>query len=479
MALFDFPAYIEELRENEQKKDIIEKYESFYGPISPDITKQVWYSEYVKRFQPYYPKEGFAVPEDLEDDFDWELLFALTVSSYSSEYRFVVPEEGDDEKWRLLIKVSVDKENSQEPESIEKAIDELWSFQILRLYEIYVLEQMEMAIVFVESAGDEDAIEEFSKLRSNKLKLIRKKVREARKLEDEDGHKARELVYHYTSVSTLTEILKSNRFRATDLRFLNDLKEKKIWYEVFSEATLTVSAHIKSKPNSDDLEKILDEIVNRVNAYRSFECYIVSLSKLSDDKNQFQMYGDGCKGVSIGFDRDALVDMLWKSNERPHERKLCSIVGMLHGYVEYDAAVLKNDAIKLIEEALDLYESSGKSVVDFFDSVQLSKQFNDKCNDIFMCVQDAKDETYKSEEEYRLYYMQICDRQQKKVDFFSRKNKVIPFVNLEFGEKKMPIAEIIVGPLNTEENMFNIREVLKMFGYTGVVVKKSRIPMSY
>ena len=83
MKLFDFSSFIEKLRHNEETKESIEKYESFYGPIDSDITYQVWYSEYIKHFFPYY--NAIKHPEELEDDeFDWKLLYALVLGSFST-----------------------------------------------------------------------------------------------------------------------------------------------------------------------------------------------------------------------------------------------------------------------------------------------------------------------------------------------------------------------------------------------------------
>ena len=60
--LFDFPAFIEELREKEDKKEIVEKYEKYFWKIQWDIKDQIWYKDYLSKF----PFQSYLTPEDLE-----------------------------------------------------------------------------------------------------------------------------------------------------------------------------------------------------------------------------------------------------------------------------------------------------------------------------------------------------------------------------------------------------------------------------
>ena len=140
--LFDFPAFIEELREKEDKKEIVEKYEKYFWKIQWDIKDQIWYTDYLSKF----PAQSYLTPEDLEDDFDWDVLEKLVIGSFSSDYE--LKQEDKDGWWELYIAVK------SWDQSIVKTVSELWSFQILRLYEIYIEEQMNLQILMNEE--DED-----------------------------------------------------------------------------------------------------------------------------------------------------------------------------------------------------------------------------------------------------------------------------------------------------------------------------------
>jgi len=140
--LFDFPAFIEELKEKEDKKEIVEKYEKYFGKIKWDIKDQIWYTDYLSKF----PSQSYLTPEDLDDDFDWDILEKLVIGSFSSDYE--LKQDNKDGWWELYIAVK------SWDQSIVKTVSELWSFQILRLYEIYIEEQMNLQILMEEESTD-------------------------------------------------------------------------------------------------------------------------------------------------------------------------------------------------------------------------------------------------------------------------------------------------------------------------------------
>ncbi len=144
--LFDFQAFVEELREKAEKKQIVEKYEQFIGPIQGDIKDQDWYTEYLSKFSPV----EYNIPEELKDDFDRDLLQQLVIGSFSSDYE-LKKEEGKALKELYIAVKSGDQ-------SVVKTISELRSFQILRLYEIYIEEQMNLHALQFEDENEKVAI---------------------------------------------------------------------------------------------------------------------------------------------------------------------------------------------------------------------------------------------------------------------------------------------------------------------------------
>nr|WP_315005905.1 hypothetical protein [uncultured Capnocytophaga sp.] len=132
MYYFDFKEFVKELREKPDTVGAIEAYEHIYGSLGgKDVTDTQFYKEYFTKFTLPFT---CAVPEDLEEDFDWDLLYRLVCASFSCSYYFELRE---DKKKELYIIV----DNGEQ--QVKKMLSELWSFQVLRLYEIILLEQIQ------------------------------------------------------------------------------------------------------------------------------------------------------------------------------------------------------------------------------------------------------------------------------------------------------------------------------------------------
>ena len=158
--LFNFQTFVQELRENPEKKEVVEKYEKFFGQITGDIKDQIWYKDYVQN----YPTVEYIVPEELSNDFDWVLLMQLVASSFSSDGLLEFLE------WKELPEFVISVQSGDQV--VVKKVSELRGFQILRLYEIYAEEQMNLQILIEEDEKEKDAIIAQRGSRSNRWKLV-------------------------------------------------------------------------------------------------------------------------------------------------------------------------------------------------------------------------------------------------------------------------------------------------------------------
>lgn len=157
--LFDFNAFIQELRENTEKKEMIEKYEKLLGDIPTNIKDQPRFTDYLIKFK----ANSYLTPDELKKDFDWDLLQQLVLWSFSSDYELKVESE---ELPELYIAV---KSGDQ---SVVKKVSELRSFQIQRLYEIYVEEQINLEILKWEDENEKNAIEQERVMRLKRRQAI-------------------------------------------------------------------------------------------------------------------------------------------------------------------------------------------------------------------------------------------------------------------------------------------------------------------
>lgn len=163
--LFDFQAFIEELKEKAEKKQIVEKYEKIFWPIQGQIEDQLWYKEYLTKFMPL----PYRVPEELKADFNRDLLEQLVVASFSSDYEL---KKGADDVVGKELFIAV-KSGDQ---SVVKTISELRSFQILRLYEIYIEEQINLHALMHEDEKEKAAIEQEREMRLKKWNAVHETI---------------------------------------------------------------------------------------------------------------------------------------------------------------------------------------------------------------------------------------------------------------------------------------------------------------
>ncbi len=144
--LFNFQTFVAELRENAEKKEVIEKYEKFFGAIEGELVDQSWYKEYVA----LCPATTYATPEEVKEDFDRHLLMQLVAASFSSDWLI------ESVEWQELPEFVISVQSGDQV--VVKKISDLRWFQILRLYEIYAEEQMNLQILIAEDEKEKDAI---------------------------------------------------------------------------------------------------------------------------------------------------------------------------------------------------------------------------------------------------------------------------------------------------------------------------------
>jgi hypothetical protein len=458
--LFNFKTFIDELRNNPQKVDIVNNYEKYYGPLNGILTEQIWYIEYISKFFPYY--EAANCPPELEDEFDWKLLFSLIVGSFSSEIELVKPNKliyDSDQKVDINIYVS------HNDNSVKKSLNELWSFQIMRLYEIYIEEQINLQMLI---AANEYDMQGIYKERLKKLNFIKNYNHNFKKLEIPKSSNAKNYIYHYTNFNTINEIFKSNSLRACDIKRLNDKMEYKIWFDIFSQSI----DKIKLNDDLDLYHDFLEKIIGEIETYKNYDCYVTCLSKERDLLSQWRAYGDDGQGVAIAFDTNELLDKLYKYNEGEFN--------LLNGFLEYNYYEVYKDLIDGINEILRNYISSSLSVNEYFNRIDNTNFFKEKTQRLFMRMQDLKDSSFFEEKEFRLFWQQLKDNTIKKVSTFERNKRIIPYIDLSFGNEKIPIKEIILGPALTEkeDKIENIRDVLSCYGYdlTEITITESNLP---
>lgn len=155
--LFNFKNHLNELQDcqDDMKKEIVRKYQMYYGDHG-SIEETFLYRTFLTSFIP--PSLQYNLPLDLTKSFDWDLLIRLGVASFSSEIRFQPVHGG---MYEIIIEVT------SEDRTIVKKVSELYGFQILRLFEIWCEELIQLSVLCHEEETEKAAI--LAQLEKNKL----------------------------------------------------------------------------------------------------------------------------------------------------------------------------------------------------------------------------------------------------------------------------------------------------------------------
>ena len=182
--LFQFDSFVKEALESKKHHDSIVNYgKTFESLENTTLEDTTFYKDYLSKFD----ISGFEIkpPENLEDEFDYELLVRLIVSSFSSDYVLSL-----DETWKdnpnvcaePLTNVSVFVKTDSGSQN--KDLQELWSFQVLRLFEVYLIEQIDLAVLYAEEMEDEEDETVNSVSEERQLRLRRYEARKKQLLKD-------------------------------------------------------------------------------------------------------------------------------------------------------------------------------------------------------------------------------------------------------------------------------------------------------
>lgn len=158
---FDFNMYISDLRDNPEKKETVEKYEKHFWEITGDIQDQIWFKEYVSN----YSIHDYKVPVETQEDFQWDILMKLVAASLSSDWFLEYATEEDTLPEFVISVQSGDQ-------LVVKKVSELWGFQIARLFEIYIEEQMNLQILIAEDENEKSAILAQRESKFNRWSLV-------------------------------------------------------------------------------------------------------------------------------------------------------------------------------------------------------------------------------------------------------------------------------------------------------------------
>lgn len=269
-------------------------------------------------------------------------------------------------------------------------------------------------------------------------------------------------IYHYTDAAGLLGIISTNRLWATDVSFLNDPSEGRLFPEHVIEC-------MRQKPGGLSAleETIVEEIAKSIASHASTsKTFSISFCGEGDLLSQWRGYGSFGSGYAVGFD----------SREMVHTQ-IGSLITVQYGLDGVNAAAL--DLLSIFVEASPkwgdtLYSLCGQAA---FAILYLSLAF--------------KDGSYLEERETRI----LVPARDKSNDLFkveaplkfrARGADIIPYINLapsphfdgdRHAVPKLPIRRIVTGPgVDFLRNKSSLERLLEAHSYTGVEIVPSTIP---
>lgn len=284
------------------------------------------------------------------------------------------------------------------------------------------------------------------------------------------------IIYHYTSLTSLTNIIENQSLYFTNLFYLNDKLELKYGIELIKK----VLADTKTE-NDSILNLVEDHIQSRINSDRFVFCFSLKGDLLS----QWRAYANNGCGVSIGF--------------KNHQLKNCLGVRIQQTHIDYDEEFQFGKFKEIIQQLIEFFESY-KEIFDY-DQLKYDEQVAIAIIEFCEALIDSlKHPAFLEEKEYRFTHVYNKKQEKIKIKLRLKENSLIPFIEIPtkakqyYKEKangkwddagadptfvidKLPIQKIILGPCLEEKTVIpSLKLLLSKNGYNDVEIIKSNIP---
>jgi hypothetical protein len=256
--------------------------------------------------------------------------------------------------------------------------------------------------------------------------------------------KTENVLYHYCSVESFCNILKSKVLWLTNIRYMNDSKEISWLYEL---AKKVISREMRTRPENEiKLCQLLMGHCDNLFLDETFFPYIFCscFSKNGDSLGQWRAYANDGTGVAIGFRRDYL-----ESFALPGRTTLA------------DVSYRTGDDLADLEGHLpDAFARLAISEYPSHDD-QISLTAIETQVQWLRLAPFCKNTGFREEEEVRIVHSagpigRSADESKiGPLEFYHRHNVIVPYKTLPLDMTQKPIAKVVFGPRNRLEHNRN------------------------
>lgn len=288
-------------------------------------------------------------------------------------------------------------------------------------------------------------------------------------------------ISHYCTLYTLKNIIESRRLRFSSVKYLNDETEYIHLIDVFRYTVEKLRSQIDKRLYSCITEKeFIADLKNysqtyKINAQdfiRSYpkECnvYTCSFSTSNDSLALFRAYGSEQTGCAINFElNDDLISTapdtsVFSGNVLYSNQEKADILSFLIKEINKIWINYTCDTAKSNENGIN-YETNILS--DLKDLLNMLRVF-------------FKDESFKSEEEFRIVFVISRDFARNSnydFGFFRRGTLMIPYFDIYYNSQNL--KSINLGPYMKGVEKDSLGEVLCHYGFNSVDIVSSAIPL--
>lgn len=283
-----------------------------------------------------------------------------------------------------------------------------------------------------------------------------------------------ELLFHYTTATSMRGILDSSRLWATNYRFLNDVSEIEYGANLFESLIQERLAKTKNEVDSEFLSRIL---LTANGFHGMFDCYIACFCERDDLLNQWRTYAGSGGGYALGLKTNE-IGCRWGRRERTQNFVLRRVV-----YNPEQQRNLLSEVIDKTMEALETLEAGTQNI-----------SVNDTNSIIARCCQFVRAEVadylisfkhpaFPIEQEWRLCHV-VSPTEEDHVLFRDGPFGLTPYVCLDVSpmagvnNNRLPLARITHGPAPNPGNIrFALEKLLRSRNYAFVEIAGSPLPV--
>jgi Protein of unknown function (DUF2971) len=280
---------------------------------------------------------------------------------------------------------------------------------------------------------------------------------------------AKEVLYQYTSLSGLKEMVTNGELWSTPLGYLNDASEYHYGRTQVSKFTDTVMAAPDVTLTSIH-ERVYTHVNSVLNIMDPNDVFVTCFTLNDDQLSQWRGYAMDGYGYAIGFDTARLKQAYPSS-------LMLNVLYDEHLQRQLVRTFMMN-ATTVISGIMN---EQNKAIVEMFIDVS---NWNDHFPSIYLgcgyhtLLPALKDSGFAEENEIRLSLnTSAYPELRKNLKFHDKRGMLVPHIPLTWDNNKLPIQEIIVGPnLDFDKARWSMDHFLRLHGYDNVEIRRSKIP---